>query len=123
MDFKEVIRKYREAFGKLNTLLEEKGEQPLKMSAAKIEGLISNELRYNATLLELPWTPPGKITVLFSNKIMLMDYAGNQELKEPDEMELWSRTALPYEFSEEFIKPVSLSDLRQSEPGQNPVLD
>lgn len=93
------------------------------MSASKIEGLISNELRYKSTLIDLPWTPRDKVTVLFSNKIMLMDYSGNWELKEPDELELWSRTALPYEFSEEFTKPISFTDLRKCSAGQNPILD
>ena len=93
------------------------------MSASRIEGLISNELRYKSTLIDLPWTPRDKVTVLFSNKIMLMDYSGNWELKEPDELELWSRTALPYEFSEEFTKPITFSDLRKCSPGQNPILD
>lgn len=66
----------------------------------------------------------GKVVLIFSNKFLLIDKETMSfELREPDQLELWSRTSLPYEYSEEFQEPLDFKQLKESAPGENSVLD
>ena len=122
-NFYDILKAFKEALDLLNALLIEDNKEPIKMTLSNIQQHLSGELIHRAVRVGAPKDLTGLFVINFSNGFLVFDRYGNFAFKNPKELELLARTSLPYEFSEEFIQPISWSELSQMKPGENLVLD
>ena len=124
VEFRDIIQAFNEALGELNAELERENKPLLNWKEGSLQSRISSQLHMYASRISDPIGVKGKVVLIFSNKFLLIDKETMSfELREPDQLELWSRTSLPYEYAPEFQEPLGFRRLRESAPGENPVLD
>lgn len=124
MEFRDIIQAFNEVLVELNAELEKENKPLLNWKEGSLQARISSQLHMYASRISDPIGVKGKAVLIFSNKFLLIDKETMcLELREADQLELWSRTSLPYEYSEEFQEPLDFKQLGESLPGENPVLD